>query len=239
MTDPTTQPRVLAIPELSLVALVGASGSGKSTFARRHFGRYEVISSDVCRGMVSVDENDQSVTADAFELLGHIAGKRLAAGHLTVVDATNVQRDARRHVLDLAKANDVLPVAIVLDLREEICATRDAERPDRTFGRDVIRRQRDQLRRSFRGLAKEGFRQVHVLTTVEDIEAVSISSRTSGPSRSGRVPPRKDSSWPRVNRTRGTLRTCSDPLHSGAQANRPACASSCASSQRFASRPPP
>jgi Predicted kinase len=95
MTDPTTQPRVLAIPELSLVALVGASGSGKSTFARRHFGRYEVISSDVCRGMVSVDENDQSVTADAFELLGHIAGKRLAAGHLTVVDATNVQRDAR------------------------------------------------------------------------------------------------------------------------------------------------
>ncbi len=174
MTDPTAPPRVLSIPELSLVALVGASGSGKSTFARQHFGRYEVISSDVCRGMVSDDENDQSVTADAFELLGYITGKRLAAGHLTVVDATNVQRDARRHVLDLAKAHDVLPVAIVLDLREEICVARNADRPDRTFGREVIRRQRDQLRRSLRGLAKEGFRQVHVLTSVEEIESITI-----------------------------------------------------------------
>jgi predicted kinase len=52
----------LAIPELSLVTLVGASGSGKSTFARRHFSRFEVISSDYCRGLVADDENDQSAT---------------------------------------------------------------------------------------------------------------------------------------------------------------------------------
>ena len=148
----------LAIPELALVALVGASGSGKSTFARTHFGRYEVISSDACRGLVADDENDQSATADAFDVLSYIAGKRLAAGRLTVIDATNVQRDARRALVDLAKAHDVLPVAIVLDMPEDVCVARNADRPDRDFGSHVIRRQREQLRRSLRGLAKEGFR---------------------------------------------------------------------------------
>ena len=69
----------LAIPELSLVVLVGVSGSGKSTFARAHFKATEVISSDFCRGLVSDDENDQAATADAFDVLHYIAGKRLAA----------------------------------------------------------------------------------------------------------------------------------------------------------------
>ena len=158
--------RVLEIPEVALVALVGASGSGKSTFAREHFGRYEVISSDVCRGMVSDDENDQNATQDAFEVLSFIAGRRLAAGRLTVVDATNVQRDARRKVVELAKAHDVLPVAIVLDLSEAVCLERNRQRPERDFGPHVVRRQVDQLRRSLKGLAKEGFRKVHVLRSV-------------------------------------------------------------------------
>jgi protein phosphatase len=173
-TDRAYQPGVLAIPELALVALVGASGSGKSTFARTHFGRYEVISSDACRGLVADDENDQSATADAFDVLSYIAGKRLAAGRLTVIDATNVQPDARRKLVDLAKAHDVLPVAVVLDLPEDICVARNADRPDRAFGSHVIRRQRDQLRRSLRGLPKEGFRKVHVLRSVQDIDAASV-----------------------------------------------------------------
>jgi protein phosphatase len=164
----------LEIPELSLVALVGASGSGKSTFARRHFGRFEVLSSDLCRGLVADDENDQGATKDAFDVLNYIAGKRLAAGRLTVVDATNVQRDARRKLVELARAHDVLPVAIVLDLPERVCIERNADRPDRDFGARVVRRQAGQLRKSIRGLAKEGFRKVHVLRSVEDVEAATI-----------------------------------------------------------------
>ena len=54
--------RELAIPDLSLVVLVGVSGSGKSTFARQHFKPTEIISSDFCRGLVADDENDQSAT---------------------------------------------------------------------------------------------------------------------------------------------------------------------------------
>ncbi len=164
----------LAVPQLSLVALVGVSGSGKSRFAARHFGRFEVISSDYCRGLVSDDENDQSATKDAFDVLNCIVGKRLAAGRLTVVDATNVTKDARRQLIDLAKAHDVLPVAIVLDVPEAVCIERNRGRQDRAFGADVVRRQHDQLRRSVRHLAREGFRSVHVLQGVEQIDATQI-----------------------------------------------------------------
>ena len=162
------------IPELSLVVLVGVSGSGKSTFAAQHFGRYEVISSDFCRGLVADDENDQAATRDAFDVLGYIAGKRLGAGRLTVIDATNVQADARKPLIELARAHDVLPVAIVLDVPEKVCAQRNAERADRSFGGQVIHRQHDQLRRSLRSLSREGFRVVHVLRGVDEVAAASI-----------------------------------------------------------------
>jgi protein phosphatase len=166
--------RELGLPELSLVVLIGVSGSGKTTFARQHFGQFEVISSDFCRGLVADDENDQAATGDAFDVLAYIAGKRLAAGRLTVVDATNVQPAARKQFVDLARAHDVLPVAIVLDLPKSLCTQRNSGRPDRTFGSQVIHRQHDQLRRSLRGLNREGFRKVHVLRSPAQVEAAVV-----------------------------------------------------------------
>ncbi|MFD7990263.1 polynucleotide kinase-phosphatase [Streptomyces mexicanus] len=172
----TTAPgRVLPVTDLSLVVLVGATGSGKSTFARRHFKPTEVISSDFCRGLVSDDENDQSATRDAFDVLHYIAGKRLAAGRRTVVDATSVQQDARRQLIDLARAHDVLPIAIVLDVPEEVCAARNAARTDRAdLPRRVIQRHIRELRRSLRHLEREGFRKVHVLRGVEEIDRATV-----------------------------------------------------------------
>ena len=134
-----------------------------------------MISSDFCRGLVADDENDQSATPAAFELLHYIAGKRLAAGRLTVVDATNVQPEARRELVMLAREHDVLPVAIVLDLPEKLCAERNANRPDRDFGAHVLRRQRGQLRRGLHPLKREGFRTVHVLRTPEEVAAATIT----------------------------------------------------------------
>ena len=164
----------LDLPELSLVVLIGTTGSGKSTFAARHFGPFEVISSDFCRGLVSDDPNDQSATAAAFEVLGFVVAKRLQAGRLTVIDATNVQRDARRQLVELARAHDVLPVAIVLDVPESVAVARNRQRADRDFGAHVVRRQGDQLRRSVKGLGREGFRKVHVLRGVDEIEAATV-----------------------------------------------------------------
>ncbi|WP_456695426.1 polynucleotide kinase-phosphatase [Aeromicrobium sp. P5_D10] len=165
---------VLRIPETSLIVLIGASGSGKSTFAARHFTPTEVISSDHCRGLVSDDENDQSATSAAFEVLEFIAGKRLEAGRLTVIDATSVQPQARKSLIALAKAHDVLPVAVVLDLPVSLGVERNASRPDRNLGAHVVKRQHDQLRRSLKGLRREGFRSVHVLSSVEEVEAATF-----------------------------------------------------------------
>ncbi|MEV8045560.1 polynucleotide kinase-phosphatase [Streptomyces griseoluteus] len=171
----TTTGRALPVTDLSLVVLVGATGSGKSTFARKHFAPTEVISSDFCRGLVADDENDQSATGDAFDVLHYIAGKRLAAGRRTVVDATSVQPDARRQLVELAKKYDVLPIAIVLDVPEEVCAERNAARPDRAgMPRRVIQRHTRELRRSLRHLEREGFRKVHVLRGVTEVEGATI-----------------------------------------------------------------
>ncbi len=166
---------VLSIPDLCLVVLVGVTGSGKSTFARKHFTPTQVLSSDAFRGMVADDENDQSASAAAFDALHHVAGLRLAAGRLTVVDATNVQPFARAALVRVARAHDVLPVAIVLDVSEDLCWQRTQTRPDRNFGRQVVSRQNRDLRRSLGGLAKEGFRTIHVLRGPAEIDAAEIT----------------------------------------------------------------
>ena len=126
----------IKIPNLSLVVLIGPSGSGKSTFARRHFKPTEILSSDACRGMVSDNENDQTVTNHAFEVLQFIAGKRLALGRLTVIDATNVQPEARKPLVELARQYHCLPVAIVLDLPEKrLSGAQQAREPTGTSAR--------------------------------------------------------------------------------------------------------
>src|SRR5437016_4965914 len=164
----------ITIPELSLVVLIGPSGCGKSSFAREHFKATEVLSSDFCRGLVSDDENSQEATNDAFDVLHYVARKRLAAGRLTVVDATNVQPEARKPLVALAREFHVLPVAIVLNLPEKVCHERNQSRPDRQFGPHVIRNQSQQLRRSLRGLEREGFRHVFVLSSPEEVSSVRI-----------------------------------------------------------------
>ena len=164
----------IAIPELCLVALIGPTGSGKSSFAASHFNSTEVVSSDACRAMVADDATDQAATPDAFALLNFVAATRLRAGRLTVIDATSVQPQARKSLVELAKEHDCLPVAIVLNMPEALCLARNKERPDRSFGAHVVRRQAEQLRRSLRGLKREGFRYVFVMNSPEEVEQATV-----------------------------------------------------------------
>ncbi len=165
----------IKIPNPSLVILIGPSGSGKSTFAKQHFKPTEILSSDFCRGIVSDDENDQSATEDAFDVLHYIASKRLAAGRLTVVDATNVQVEARKKLQDLARQYHYLTVGIVMNMPAKLCQERNESREDRNFKPYVIRKQISQLRRSIRSLRREGFRNfVFILSSPEEAENAKV-----------------------------------------------------------------
>ena len=165
----------MKIPEPSLVLLIGPSGSGKSTFAREHFKPTEILSSDFCRGLVSDDETDQAATDDAFEVLHFITSKRLAAGKLTVIDATNVQVEARKPLLALAREYHCLTVAIVFNMPTKLCQERNEARPDRNLKPHVIRQQSQQLRRSLHNLKREGFQRfVYVMSTQEAVEAIRV-----------------------------------------------------------------
>ncbi len=162
------------IPELSLVVLMGASGSGKSTFARQHFLETEILSSDYYRGVVADDESDQSASKDAFEILHFILAKRLAAGRLTVIDATNVQREARKPLLALAKKYHFFTVAIALNLPESLCHTHNRSRPNRQVSPHVVHNHVQGLKRSLSGLRQEGFHHVYTLNSLAEIAAVEI-----------------------------------------------------------------
>ena len=164
----------IAIPEYCLVVLVGASGSGKSTFARKHFASTEVISSDDCRAMVSDDATDQSVTKDAFEVLDFIARKRLAGRRLTVVDATNVRPEDRAKLVRLGREYHAFAVAIVFDLPERVCVERNAGRPDRDFGARVVRSHVRSLHRSIKRLGREGFRYRFRFRSEAEVDAATV-----------------------------------------------------------------
>ena len=162
-------PVKISIPEYALVVLIGASSSGKSTFARKHFLPTETLSSDFFRALVCDDENSLEATDDAFDALHYIAAKRLAGMKLTVVDATNVQPFARKPLVELARTYHALPVALVLNLPEQICRQRNKERSDRDLGDHVIGRHCRQLRRALKNLQREGFRRVYVLRSEAEV----------------------------------------------------------------------
>ena len=173
MTNPNPVHHI-RIPTLSMVLLVGPSGCGKSTFARKHFLPTEVLSSDAFRAMVRDDETDQSATTDAFDVLHLVLRRRLRAGRLTVVDATNVQPESRKALLQIAKETHSLAAAIVFNLPERLCSERNRARTDRQVPPHVIPQQASQLRRGLRTLRREGFSHVYVLDTPEAMDAAVV-----------------------------------------------------------------
>jgi protein phosphatase len=167
--DPT-----IAVPDPSLMLLVGVTGAGKSTFAARHFTPTQVLASDAFRALVADDATDQTATADAFELLHLTVDRRLARRRLTVVDATNVLASARRPLLDIARRHGLPAVAIVFDLPPAVSASRNAARTGRVVPPSVHQRQVRALRRCLLELPAEGFAAVWLLHTPEAVDRMRV-----------------------------------------------------------------
>jgi protein phosphatase len=167
---------VIEIPDPALVVLVGAAGAGKSTFAARHFAPDEVLSSDGHREAISGDAADQRVTGAAFAALHRALGRRLGAGRLTVVDATNVTAPARRALLQRAARAGAPAVAIVLDLEPALVRARNRARAGRIVPEDVVGRQLADLDGMLDAdaLVAEGFAAVFRLSHPAAVDAVRI-----------------------------------------------------------------
>jgi protein phosphatase len=166
---------VVVLPDPSLVVLIGAAGSGKSTLAARHFAPDEILSSDALRERVAGDAADQRASAAAFRILHDELGRRLAAGRLTVVDATNTVVPSRRQLVARANAAGIPSVAIVLDLPPAIIHARNAAR-ERVVAADVVDRQLAHVTTTLEAgrLQREGFDSVVVLRTPQDVDALSV-----------------------------------------------------------------
>ena len=173
----------IVLPDPSLVALVGAAGAGKSTFAARHFAGDEVLSSDALRAAIGGDEAAQEFTRPAFAALHRALARRLAGGLLTVVDATNVQHHARRALLKRAQAAGVPAVGIVFALPDAVCLARNRARPGRTVPETAVLRQLADLDRTAvpGRLESEGFDLVVRLTSPEAVDTATIERAVAAP----------------------------------------------------------
>ena len=167
---------VLVVSDPTLVVLIGAAGSGKSTFAASHFASAEILSSDVFRTAIAGDPTDQSVTGAAFKALHAALARRLLAGRLTVVDATNLTASARRSLTSRARAAGIPAVAIVLDLAPDTVLARNAGRMGRVVPEDVVRRHLAQVRRLVDdgALGRDGFERIVILRDSRELEAFEI-----------------------------------------------------------------
>ena len=164
----------IEIPEFCLVVLIGATSSGKTSFALKHFKPTEVLSSDFFRGMVSDNEGDQSASNDAFDLLHYVASKRLTNMKLTVIDATNIQEYGRKQLIEIAREQNVHTAAIVLNLPEPLLQQRNKARPERNYPERVIHKHCWELKRSIKNLKREGFRFVYIIDSEEQLNNVEI-----------------------------------------------------------------
>ena len=171
----------IIIPRNSLVVLCGPAGSGKSTWAVKHFLPTQVISSDECRALVSDDPANQSVSAHAFDLMHFILEKRLALRRLTVADATNLKREHRRTLIQIALRFHFNTVAIVFDVPVETCLSRNSGR-QRKVPQDALLNQRALLEETLNTIDTEGFNKVYRLNEdTQSITAVRIGRNLSRP----------------------------------------------------------
>lgn len=167
---------VVRIPDPSLVALVGPAGTGKSTFAARHFAPGEILSSDAFRAAIAGDPADQRATRPAFAALHRALTRRLTGGRLTVVDATNVERHARRGLLRRAAFAGVPATAIVFDLPPPVVMARNAARRGRVVKPAIVAAHLTLLRTTLdRGaLAGEGWSAIVTIRDPLDLDAVVV-----------------------------------------------------------------
>jgi alkanesulfonate monooxygenase SsuD/methylene tetrahydromethanopterin reductase-like flavin-dependent oxidoreductase (luciferase family)/predicted kinase len=116
------------LPDPALVVLVGASGSGKSTWAGSRYRPQEVVSSDALRSVVGSGEHDLDASTDAFAILEQVVAARVGRGLCTVIDTLGLDPVRRTGWLELARQAGLPAVAVVLATSDGDCRRRNSAR---------------------------------------------------------------------------------------------------------------
>ncbi len=151
-----------SLPDPALVVLVGAAGSGKSTWATAHYRAAEVVSSDALREVVGTGPADLDASADAFDLLDRILAARARRGLTVVVDTLGLDPARRAAYRAVARDHGLAAVAVVLETPAAVCRERNTAR-DRPVPAAVLTAQMRRMRTVRTELDLEGWDAVHVV----------------------------------------------------------------------------
>ena len=166
----------IEIPDWGLILMIGASGAGKSTFARKHFRATEVLESDHYRNVVGDEVRDGRTTRDAFAVMAEITRRRLLAKRRAVIDATNLAPEDRRTFLNAARAAHAPMAAIVVDPGLKACLEHNEGRTD-ARPRYVIERHCRTMKRVLKGLKRDRLRQVWRLKSAAEAAEATIEAK--------------------------------------------------------------
>jgi alkanesulfonate monooxygenase SsuD/methylene tetrahydromethanopterin reductase-like flavin-dependent oxidoreductase (luciferase family)/predicted kinase len=154
---------IVPVTDPAVIVLVGAAGSGKSTWALARYRRAEVVSSDDLRGLVGSGPADLEASVDAFDLLERIVSARLSRGLTTVIDTLGLDTDRRLAWRDAARAADLPATVVLIDTPGDECRRRNALR-DRPVPAPVVAEQVRRVAALRDHLLDEGWDHVEIIS---------------------------------------------------------------------------
>jgi protein phosphatase len=159
----------MELPAPTVVMLVGAAASGKSTWARERFLETEIVSSDHCRALVSDREDDQSSTPHAFAIFHEILCRRAALGRRSVADSTGLQPFARARIRRIGEQFRIPVIAVAFPVPLDLLLTRNSQRR-RSVPEHVLRMQAGWMERILQDgvLTSEGYDRIHLVEPGDD-----------------------------------------------------------------------
>jgi len=166
------------VPDPALVLLVGAAGSGKSTWAAARYRDAEVVSSDALRAVVGSGTADLDASEDAFRLLDQIVAGRARRGLTVVVDTLGLDPARRASWAALAHESGLPLVAVLFDTPPALCRARNAAR-DGPVPAAVLGGQLRRMRDIGAELEAEGW-DVHVVSASELPPGPAVSAPVAG-----------------------------------------------------------